>query len=73
MAGGTLTKSLMVTSPVIAAALISLFFSVNLAINPDTEAGFIPPTTTVPTTTTPPTAPPTTTPVPTIPDLGGEF
>ena len=59
MADGSITKSLVMTSPVIAAAIISLLFSVNLAMNPEPEATFTPPTTTAQPTQT---APPTTTP-----------
>ena len=74
MANGLLTKSLIMTSPVIAAAVISLIFSINLAMNPAPEVTYTPPTTTTrppatttrpPTTTVPPTTPPTT-PPPTI-------
>ncbi len=66
MADGTFTKSLVMTSPVIAAAVISLIFSVNLAMNPAPDATYTPPTTTTkPAATT--TRPPTTTPAPTTP------
>ena len=62
-------KSILITSPIIAAVVISLVFAVNLAANPKPQATFQPSTTTVATTTktTNPTTQPgqtTTTPPP---------
>jgi hypothetical protein len=63
MNDGTFVKSLIITAPVIAAAVISIIFSASLAVNPEPTATFTPITTTTrpPTTTT---RPPTTTPPP---------
>jgi len=68
MADATLTKSLIVTAPIIAAVVISLVFGFNEAVNPKPTATFVPSTTTTrpPTTTTkPPTTTPATSAVPT--------
>ena len=68
MADATLTKSLIVTAPIIAAVIISLVFGFNEAVNPKPTATFVPSTTTTrpPTTTTkPPTTTPATSAVPT--------
>ena len=69
MADATLTKSLIITAPVIAAVVISLVFGINEAMNPAPTATFIPSTTTTrpPTTTTKPptTNPPATSVAPT--------
>ena len=60
MADASLVKSIVVTAPVIAAAVISLAFGFNEAANPKPTATFTPVTTTThPATTT--TKPPTTT------------
>ncbi|XUX00354.1 MAG: hypothetical protein TUN42_10820 [Dehalogenimonas sp.] len=62
MADASLTKSIVVTAPVIAAAVISLVFGVNQAINPEPTQTFTPVTTT---TTRPPTTSATVTTAPT--------
>ncbi|QNT75430.1 hypothetical protein [Dehalogenimonas etheniformans] len=61
MADASLTKSIVVTAPVIAAAVISLVFGVNEAINPEPTQTFTP----VTTTTRPPTTSATVTTAPT--------
>lgn len=51
MNDGTFVKSLIITAPVIAAAVISIIFSASLAMNPEPTATFTP----ITTTTRPPT------------------
>ena len=67
MADSTLTKSIIVTAPVIAAVAISLVFGFNQAVNPKPTATFTPVTTTTkpPSTTAHTTTAPTTSAVPT--------
>ncbi|APV45484.1 hypothetical protein Dform_02181 [Dehalogenimonas formicexedens] len=60
MADASLSKSILITAPVVAAAVISLIFGVNQAMNSEPTQTFTPlNTTTRPPTTT--TRPPTTT------------